>query len=79
MQLNLLTNFVITHTDSIKDLEVHFCTTFFFQSLKMWDSYIYMGAQRDFFVHQSWRIEQKREANPVSLHFSLPFPHVELC
>ena len=58
MQLNLLTNFVISHTDSIKDLEVHFGTTFFFQSLKMWDSYIYMGAERDFFVHESWRIEQ---------------------
>jgi len=79
MELNLLTNFVITHTDSIKDLAVHFYTTFLFQSLKMWHSYIYMGAQRDFFVLQSWRIEQMRNANPVSLHFSLRFPHGELC
>jgi len=63
----------------MKDLAVHFGTTFFFLSLKMWESYIYMGAQRDFFVHQSWRIEQMGDANPVSLHFSLPFPHVELC
>ena len=79
MQLNLLTNFVITHFNSIKDPAVHFGTTFFFQSPKMWDSYIYMGAKRDFFVHQSWRIEQIKNANPVSLHFSLPFPHGELC
>ena len=73
MQLNLLTNFVITHTDSIKDLEVHFGTTFFFQSLKMWDSYIYMGAERDFLCTRVGELSNwKCEPCVTALLFAVP-------
>jgi hypothetical protein len=79
IKLIVFTNCVITRTDSIKDLEGPFDAIFFFQSLEMLGLlHTYMGAERDFFVHQSWRIEQMRGGQLVSVNFSLLFPHNEL-
>ena len=58
IQLILLTNCVITHTEHIKDFEVVFGTTFFFDSLKMlglvrtYES----GMRLFFFDPERWRI-----------------------
>ena len=73
IQLILLTNCVITHTDAIKNLGVLF-GTFFFHSLKMMELVHTYGSRTRLIVYNSWRNEQMRNAHLVSLNLPLLFP-----